>query len=75
MKAWSYAFRDRRAKKRNFRMLWNIQINAAVRQEGLSYSKFISALKKQNIVLDRKVLAQIAKEEPKAFKELVKEIT
>ena len=74
MKAWSYAFRDRRAKKRNFRMLWNIQINAAVRPEGLSYSRLIEALKKHNVGLDRKVLALIAQEEPQAFKALIKEI-
>lgn len=74
MKAWSYAYRDRRTKKRNFRMLWNIQINAAVREEGFSYSQFIHALKQKNVALDRKVLAQLAQEEPQVFKDLVKEI-
>jgi len=74
MKAWSYAFRDRRAKKRNFRMLWNIQINAACRQEGISYSKFIDGLKKKEILLDRKILAKLAQEEPQVFKDLVKEL-
>lgn len=74
MKAWSYAFRDRRAKKRNFRMLWNIQINAAAHAQGMSYSRLINSLKKNNIALDRKVLAQLAKEEPQVFEALVKEI-
>ena len=71
LKAGVYAYRDRRANKRNFRQLWQIQINAAVRPLGLSYSQFIQRLKKSNIVLDRKVLAQLAQREPQTFTALV----
>ncbi|MBI3335930.1 MAG: 50S ribosomal protein L20 [Candidatus Portnoybacteria bacterium] len=74
MHAWSYAYRDRRVKKRDFRALWNIRINAAVRQEGMPYSKFIHALKEQNIALDRKILAQLAVQEPAVFKEIVQNV-
>lgn len=69
--AWSHAFKDRRRKKREFRRLWQIKINAASRSEGLSYSKFIAALKKADIALDRKVLAELAEREPQAFKKVV----
>ena len=69
--AWEYAYRDRKTKKREFRKLWQIQINAAVRPSGLNYSKFISGLKKQNIILDRKILAELAKNEPKIFEKIV----
>lgn len=65
--AGAHAFRDRRLKKRNFRNLWTLRINASARENGFSYSKFIGALKKQNIVLDRKVLAELAKDHPEAF--------
>src|SRR3989344_1556961 len=65
--AGSYAFRHRRAKKREFRNLWTLQINAAVRPLGLSYSKFINALKKGNIALDRKSLSKLAAEHPEIF--------
>ncbi|MDI6603031.1 MAG: 50S ribosomal protein L20, partial [Patescibacteria group bacterium] len=64
MKAWRYAYRDRRAKKREFRALWQIKINAACRQLGLSYSKFIAGLKKNKIELDRKILATLAQNHP-----------
>lgn len=74
MKAWSYAYRDRKTKKRFFRQLWQTQINAAVRNFELSYSKFIHLLKQNKINLDRKILAQIANEEPKVFEEIVKEV-
>ena len=73
--AWQYAFRDRRAKKREFRQLWNIQINAAARAQGISYSRLIAAMKKQNIQLDRKVLAQLAQEKPEIFSQVVEEAT
>jgi len=63
-----YAYRDRRNRKRSFRQLWIIRINAAARQEGLSYNQFISGCKKANIELDRKVLADLAVREPAAFK-------
>ena len=70
-KALRYAYRDRRAKKRNFRALWIQRINAGTRQYGVPYSRFMDGLKKAGIVLDRKVLADIAAREPEAFKSLV----
>ena len=70
-KAGQYAYRDRRAKKRNFRALWIQRINAAVREEGLTYSRFIAGLSKAGITLDRKVMADIAMNEPEAFKGLI----
>ena len=73
--AGSYAFRDRRAKKRTFRQLWTIRLNAALRERGLpSYSKFIGTLKKKGITLDRKSLAALAKDHPEAFLRLAKQI-
>ena len=71
-KAMQYAYRDRRAKKRDFRSLWIQRINAGVRSEGLTYSKFINGLSKSGIKLDRKILAEIAYENPQAFKTIVK---
>ena len=71
-KAMQYAYRDRRTKKRDFRSLWIQRINAGVRAEGLTYSKFINGLNKSGIKLDRKVLAEIAYENPEAFKTIVK---
>ena len=73
-KAGLYAYRDRRQKKRQFRRLWIIRINAAARQHGLSYSQFISGLKAKGIELDRKVLAGMAMDEPSAFAELAKAV-
>lgn len=70
-KAGLYAYRDRKAKKRNFRALWIQRINAAVREEGLTYSRFISGLAKAGVELDRKVMADIAMNQPEAFKGLV----
>ncbi|HEY4476299.1 MAG: 50S ribosomal protein L20 [Candidatus Wildermuthbacteria bacterium RIFCSPLOWO2_02_FULL_47_9c] len=72
--AWTYAYRDRKANKREFRALWQIQINAASREQGVSYSKFMGQLKKKNIVLDRKVLAQLAEQKPEAFAAIVNSI-
>ena len=69
-KAGLYAYRDRRQKKRQFRRLWIIRINAAARQNGLSYSKFIAKLKAKGIDLDRKVLADLAMNQPETFNEL-----
>ncbi|MEC7917334.1 MAG: 50S ribosomal protein L20 [Pseudomonadota bacterium] len=66
-RAGQYAYRDRRVKKRTFRSLWIIRINAAARENGLSYSKLISGLKKANIDLDRKTLAEIAVNDKEAF--------
>ena len=71
-KAMQYAYRDRKAKKREFRSLWIQRINAGVRAEGLTYSKFISGLSKSGIKLDRKILAEIAYDNPEAFKTIVK---
>ena len=70
-KAGTYAYRDRRMKKRNFRALWIQRINAGVREEGLTYSRFISGLLKAGIELDRKVMADLAMNQPEAFKGLV----
>ena len=72
-KALQYAYRDRRTKKRDFRRLWIQRINAAVREYGLIYSRFINGLKLANIDLDRKVLANIAVKEPSIFKQIVEE--
>ena len=73
-KAWQYAYRDRRVNKRNFRRLWIIRINAAVRQHGLSYSQFISAIKVNNIELNRKTLAHMAVHNPEGFAEVVNSV-
>jgi large subunit ribosomal protein L20 len=70
-KAALYSYRDRKVKKREFRALWIQRINAAVREEGLTYSRFISGLTKAGIELDRKVMADIAMNEPAAFKGLI----
>ena len=73
-KALQYDYRDRRAKKREFRSLWIQRINAGVRAEGLTYSRFINGLNKSKIKLDRKVLADLAYNNPEAFKSLVKKV-
>lgn len=73
MKAWTYAYRDRKAKKSDFRKLWQIQINAACRENGISYSKFINLLRKKAIIIDRKILSQLANEKPETFKKLLGE--
>ena len=71
-KAMQYAYRDRRNKKRDFKSLWIQRINAGVRAEGLTYSKFINGLNKSGIKIDRKILAEIAYDSPEAFKIIVK---
>jgi large subunit ribosomal protein L20 len=73
--AWVYAFRDRKRKKRDFRRLWTVKINAGVRSLGLTYSKFIDALKKNKIGLDRKILADLAENEPEVFKKIVEKVS
>ena len=73
LKSGSYAYRDRRQKKRDFRKLWIARINAAARQNGLSYSKFMNGLKVAGVDLDRKVLSDIAITDPKAFAALVEQ--
>jgi large subunit ribosomal protein L20 len=62
-----YAYRDRRTRKRNFRRLWIVRINAAAREQGLSYNQFVAGLRKAEIELDRKVLADLAVQDPAAF--------
>ena len=71
-KAMQYAYRDRRNKKREFKSLWIQRINAGVRSEGRTYSKFINGLSKSGIKIDRKILAEIAYDNPEAFKTIVK---
>ena len=73
MKKLKYQYRDRRVLKRNMRSLWIVRINAAVRELGLSYSKFMNMLKKADIQVNRKMLAELAVNEPEAFKVLVEE--
>ncbi|OGM92373.1 50S ribosomal protein L20 [Candidatus Wolfebacteria bacterium RIFCSPHIGHO2_01_FULL_48_22] len=73
--AQSRMFRGRKEKKRVFRALWQVRLNAAVRKEGMTYSRFIDALKKKNIALDRKVLSEIARTKPEAFKKIVAEVS
>lgn len=70
-----HAFHDRRKKKRNFRALWNIKINAAARENGISYSKLMYQLKKSGILLNRKILAELAEKHPVVFQQIVKEAT
>lgn len=72
--SWGFAYRDRRTKKRDKRKLWQAKINAAVRQEGLSYSKFMNMLKTSDIELDRKILADLADNHPHAFSQVVNEV-
>ena len=72
--AWTYAFRDRKAKKRTNRGLQNLQINAATRNQGVTYSKFIAGLKAKKIELDRKVLSQLAQTYPEIFSKIIEEV-
>jgi large subunit ribosomal protein L20 len=69
--AWTHAFNGRKDKKRSFRGLWQVKINAAARENGLNYSRLIALLKKKEIILDRKILADLAENEPEAFKQVV----
>jgi large subunit ribosomal protein L20 len=71
LKSLSYAYRDRRNRKRDMRRLWIVRINAAAREQGLSYSRFIQGLQTAGVELDRKVLADMAVTDPKAFADLV----
>lgn len=72
--AWSYAYRDRRTKKREFRKVWQVQISAACRKLGLNYSRFIYGLKQKNIELDRKVLSSLGRNHPEIFEKIVKRV-
>ncbi|MDA8253762.1 MAG: 50S ribosomal protein L20 [Rhodospirillales bacterium] len=73
-KSLQYAYRDRRVRKRDFRALWIQRINAAVREHGLTYSRFIDGLKRAGIEMDRKVLAAVAYDDPASFGEIVKKV-
>ena len=73
-KAMQYSYRDRRVKKRTFRSLWIMRINAGARQHGMSYSKFMGQLKANNIELNRKVLADLAMNNPEAFEAIVNKV-
>jgi len=73
--ALSRAYFDRRKKKADWRGLWNIQINAACREQGITYSRFINSLKKNNILLDRKILADLAQNNSETFKKIVESAT
>ena len=66
-RSWVYAYKHRRLRKRDFRRLWVVRINAAAREHGLSYSRFIGALTRENVGLDRKMLSELAIHEPRAF--------
>ena len=72
--AWTYAYRDRKVKKRDFRRLWNIKINAATRKKDITYSQFINKLKKAKIELDRKILAHLAEKKPEIFDKIVEKV-
>ncbi len=74
MKSLTYAYRDRKQKKRNFRQLWIARINAAARMNGISYSRFMNGLKKNGIEINRKMLAEIAVSDPAAFTKLVEKV-
>ena len=74
-RAREYSYRDRKVRKRDFRRLWIVRINAAVREHGLTYSKFINLLKENNIMLNRKTLAYMAVNDPEAFSQVVKSIS
>lgn len=71
--AWTFSYRDRKVKKRDFRQLWQLQINAACRALGINYSRFINGLKKKNIELDRKILSQLVAKHPDIFEKIVEE--
>jgi len=73
-KGQTYAYRDRKQKKRNFRALWIMRINAAAREHGMNYSQFMGALAKQNIGLNRKVLADLAMNNPQAFEAIINSV-
>lgn len=72
--SWASAFAHRRDKKGDFRRLWNVKINAVLRQHGYTYSKFIGALKKQEIAIDRKIFAELAEFAPQTFERVVKQV-
>src|SRR3989344_8794618 len=72
--AWTHMFQGRKQKKRDYRALWNVKISAAAREHGFNYSRLIEALKKKNVKLDRKILADLAQNEPKIFQKVVEAV-
>lgn len=72
--AWTYAYRDRKVKKRDFRQLWQIQINALARTMGINYSRLIHGLKEKKIEIDRKILSDLARNHPEIFEKIVEEV-
>ena len=72
--AWTHAYRGRKQKKRDFRALWNVRINAAARESGVKYSVLINKLKKADILLDRKILADLAQNNPKIFAKIIEKV-
>jgi large subunit ribosomal protein L20 len=72
--AWSRSFKGRKEKKREYRTLWNVRVNAGARAEGMKYSTFIAALKKKGVKLDRKILSMLAKDHPAVFKKVVESV-
>lgn len=72
--AWTYSYRDRKVKKRDFRQLWQLQINAAARALGINYSRLISGLTKQKIEIDRKIMSQLIEKNPEIFQKLVEHV-
>lgn len=72
--AWTFSYRDRKVKKRDFRQLWQLQINAACRALGINYSRFINGLKNKHIEIDRKILAQLIQKHPEIFEKIVEEV-
>jgi len=72
--AWTYAYRDRKVKKRSFRQLWNLQINSACRPLGINYSRLIRGLKDKKIEIDRKILSHLANKNSEIFKKIVEEV-
>lgn len=74
LKAWTYAYRDRKTKKRTMRRAWNVAINIGCRKNGTTYREFIYNLKNKNIELDRKILSTLAKEKPEMFKKIIEEV-
>jgi len=74
LKAWTYSYRDRKTRKRDKRGLWQVKINAASREGGITYSQLMGALKKQGVKLDRKILADLAENEPETFKQVLQSV-
>jgi large subunit ribosomal protein L20 len=72
--AWTHAYRGRKQKKRDFRSLWNVRINAAARESGVKYSVLINKLKKADVLLDRKILADLAQNNPKIFAKIIEKV-